>query len=72
MNKILNFEQYYKINEEGEAGGGGGDGGGAAGVNLGNIGGMGAVVPPVPSANPGQVWTGTPNDYVKGAPGGIG
>lgn len=62
---IKNFKQYVKIFEDGE--------GGMAAANMGNSGtGMGPVVPPASSSVPGQVWTGTPADYVKGGPGGIG
>lgn len=77
MKKVMDFEQYSKLFEEGDGGGTGAAGsgdatGGAAGVNLGNIGGMGAVAPPVPSAIPGQSWTNTSADYAMGEAGGIG
>ena len=52
---LISFEEFNRLNEDGEGGGTTGGGGGTAVATLGNTGGMGAIVSAQPSSIPGDI-----------------
>jgi hypothetical protein len=64
------WEEFNRLNEDGEGGGDGG-GGGVSSATLGNTGGMGAIVSAQPSSIPGDVAGGTKGSGDIGQPLGI-